>query len=469
MIRPGSVWTATADVPSYSPLAGDRSADVVVVGAGIIGLTTALLLQQRGLHVVVVEAHRIGSGTTGHSTGKVTSQHGLRYADLLDRFGEAKARRYAEANVAGVERVAVLVDECGIDCDLTRAPAVTYTRHPHHRRRLAREVDAARRLGLPAELVTETTLPFEVAAAVRFPDQLHLHAVRYLAGLARALAAAGGDVVEGSRVTSLDAFGGGVRAVTVDGSVRASWAVLATLLPIGTVGGLFARTTPSLSHGLAVRLRRPAPTDMTISAERPMRSTRPWDPNDPNTMIVVGNSHPTGTGDPARARADLEHWTRDTFDVASVEHQWSAHDHATPDRLPYVGRAPLTRNVLVATGFGKWGLSAGTAAAAVLTDMIAGRDNPWTPDLDPGRVGGIRDIGHTVARNAEVAARFVGGYLGSRNAPVCTHLRCRLSWNGADRSWDCACHGSRFDADGSIIAAPAVLALRDVPPPPPSS
>lgn len=454
-----SAWTATAQAPSFPPLAGGRTADVVVVGAGIVGLTTALHLLDRGLRVVVLEARRIGSGTTGHTTGKVTSQHGLRYADLSSRLGEAGARRYAEANAAGVEQVADLVEEHGIDCDLTRAPAVVYTRQSYRQRRLAREVDAAQRAGLPAEMVDTTSLPFDITAGVRLPDQIHLHPVRYLAGLARAVIAKGGEIAEGSRVSRIDDRSGSVRAVTAGGSVQASWAVLATLLPIGVTGGLFARTTPAHSHGLAVRLRRPAPTEMTISADSPSRSTRPWDPGDPTTMIVVGHGHTTGSGDPAKARAELERWVDETFDLASVEHRWSAHDYVTADDVPFIGRAPMSSRTLVATGFAKWGLSAGTAAAAVLTDIVAGRENPWLPDVNPARIGGVRGVADTMVRNAQVGASFIGGRLRRADAPTCTHLRCPLTWNRADRTWDCYCHGSRFDEAGEVLTAPAVEPL----------
>lgn len=460
---PASVWTQTAQTPSFPALTGDRTADVVVVGAGIVGLTTALHLLRRGLSVVVLEARRIGSGTTGATTGKVTSQHGLRYADLLSRLGESATRRYAEANTAGVEQVASLVEEHGIECDLARAPALVYTRQPYRRRRLERELAAAQRVGLTADLLEATSLPFNVTAAVRFPDQLLLHPVRYLAGLARAAVNSGAEIAENTRVMRLDEASGTVRAETPTGSVQASWAVLATLLPIKIVGGLFARTTPSHSHGLAVRLQHPAPAEMTISADSPTRSTRPWRPDDPNTMIIAGHGHTTGSGDPAKARADLERWTRETFDVASVDYRWSAHDHLTFDDVPFIGRAPMSSRTLVATGFAKWGLSAGTAAAGVLADIMTGRENPWESDVSPSRVGGLRGVASTLMRNAHVGVSFVGGYVRRSDAPSCTHLGCPLSPNTADRTWDCQCHGSRFDESGAVLTAPAVEPLTDPP------
>lgn len=456
-----SVWLDTTQRPTHPVLDGRREADVVVVGAGIVGLTTALLLQRAGADVAVVEASRVANGTSGRTTGKITSQHGLIYADLIERHGFETARLYAEANQAGLERVASLVAEHDIDCGFTRAPAFTYTRIHESVHQLANEAQQAAALGLPARLSRDTGLPFEVRAAVRFDNQAHLHPGRYLAALADAFTQAGGLLFEGSRVTDISDVGDSEVEVKVGPhSVRAAWCVVATLLPIGLIGGYFARTAPGRSYGLALRLTGPAPTSMTISADAPAHSTRPWPDAGEQGLIVVGQGHPVGADvDTKEQYAGLERWARGTFDVAQIDYSWSAQDYGTGDRLPYVGKAPLRERVLVATGFAKWGLTNGTAAAMMLADLIGGREPLWLPAFDANRIGDAGSIIEAARTNLRSAAHLVGDRLTGSEGPTCTHLGCRLRWNDAETSWDCPCHGSRFDAGGEVLEGPAVTPL----------
>lgn len=489
-----SAWFDGVHPLRHAALVGDLEVDVAVVGGGWTGLTTAVLAQREGLRVAVVEAREIGTGTSGYTTGKLTTQHGVIYADLVSRHGDDDARRYAEANVAGMRLVAELVDDLQIRCGLTAAPAYVYSRDLERRGSLEDEVAAARRLGLPATFVTDTDLPFEVEGAVRFDDQFHLHPVRYLAGLADTFVAGGGRIFEHSRVTGVDQRDE-VVLTTDAGVIHADHVVVATLLPIRTIGGYFAKTRPGRSFGLAARLRGPAPVSLTISADATVRSTRPWPDAGPNGLIVVGAGHETGTDrDTGELLAELVDWTRDTFDVGQIDHHWSAQDYSTPDRKPYVGATPSADKVLVATGFDKWGLSNGAAAAIMITDHLAGRPNRWQSAFDARRIGDAAAIATLIKDNLKVGKDFVAGRL-SRNEPrdlvdlnmgdggrvdidgdtvgafrapngdlhlvdpTCTHLGCRLEWNSAETSWDCSCHGSRFSPDGSILTGPAVQPL----------
>jgi glycine/D-amino acid oxidase-like deaminating enzyme/nitrite reductase/ring-hydroxylating ferredoxin subunit len=490
-----SVWSATAQFSLYDALGGDVQAEVVVIGGGWIGLTTALLLAKDGVDVLLVEAGRLGSRTSGNTTGKVTSQHGAIYADLLDRHGTEKARQYATANQSAVDQVADLVGTHGIDCELIRTPAFAYSTESG--KELRREAEIAASLGLPAQLVEGSEIGFPAIAAVRFDDQVQLHPTRYLAGLAAALTEAGGRIFEHTRVVEVEEKDGEVAAKTEAGpTVRAQQAVMATLLPLGMTGGYFARTRPKQSHGIAVRLPLEAPVGMAISVDSPVRSTRPWPGGGPNGLIVVGGDHETGAvEDTEGIYQSLVDWVGSTWNFAAEpEYRWSAQDYSTPDLLPYVGRSPGTEAIFVATGMHKWGLSNGTVAAGILRDLIAGRTNPWADLYDAGRIGDAHAVAKLLKDNLKVGKEFAAGHLSRalkggldhlevgqgglfevdgdtvgayRDSdgklhtvdPTCTHLGCALRWNNADTTWDCNCHGSRFTHDGTVLDGPATKPL----------
>ena len=489
-----SVWRATAPLPAYPPLTGDLDVDVAVIGGGITGLTTALMLQRDGARVALVEARRIGAGTTGGTTGKLTSQHSLTYASLVDRHGEERAGAYAEANQQAVGTVAGLVVELGIDCQLTRAPAYVYALDGSDRAAVEAEHEAALRLGLPSSLTEQLDLPLSVELALRFDDQAHLHPGRYLGGLAEAFVAGGGTLAEGTRAMGVEEGDGSVAVRTDQGTVTADHAVVATLLPITDRGGFFAKARPTRGYGIAVRLASGGIGGMHIDVGS-TRSTRPWDDDGRPGIIVVGETHETGQEEHTPARwGELERWAREHFDVDSMAYRWSAQDFSPADDLPYVGRSPRSERILVATGMRKWGLTNGTAAAQILTDLVAGRDNPWAEAFDATRVGGAAAVKDLVQDNLQVGKELVGGYLerltagavdhlgpgegglakvdgqtvGAYRDPsgevhavsaTCTHMGCTLQWNRAETSWDCPCHGSRFDCDGTVLEGPAVRAL----------
>ncbi|GAA0928090.1 FAD-dependent oxidoreductase [Kribbella koreensis] len=482
-------------MPRYDALQGDTTVDVLVIGGGLIGLTTALLLARDGAQVALIEAQRIGSRTSGHTTGKVTSQHGAIYATLVARHGTAKARQYATANQAAVEQVAALIDAEGIDCEFLRTPAYVYSTKSADA--LDSEAAAASSLGLPAHLVDAAEVGVPAAAALRFDNQVQLHPVRYLAGLATAFERTGGRIFEHTRAVKVDEKDGAVHVSTEKGGVITAYqAVLATLLPIGITGAYFARTRPKQSHGIAVRLPVEAPTGMAISVDSPTHSTRPWPGGGPNGLIVVGSDHEVGsTNETGAAYQSLVDWVNSTWNAAiEPEYRWSAHDYSTPDLLPYVGRSPGSRSIFVATGMHKWGLSNGTVAAGIINDLIAGRDHPAADLYDATRFGDTRAVAKLITDNLKVGKNFTlghaqrilrggldhleagqGGLLKTGNGtiggyrdqdgnlhtikPICTHLGCPLTWNTADTTWDCSCHGSRFDPDGEILDGPATTPL----------
>ena len=492
-----SVWL-TDDRPHYDALTNRVTADVVVVGAGITGLTAALLLQRQGREVVVVEANQVGTGTTGGTTGKITSQHSLIYARLIREHGAEVAQTYARANQEAIDLVEDLVAATTADCGFTRASAYVYAVDEDDLPSLAEEHEAASGLGLPSRLGVASDVPFEVAGVLEFSDQAYFHPVRYCDALAREFTRIGGRIFEGTRIRRLTEDRAGVEVGNGTGAVAASASIIATLLPFLNRGGFFARARPSRSYGVAARLRSAPPAGMYISARSPVRSFRPWPEGGETGIIFVGEGHPTGDESATPGRwGELERWARAHFDVQSFEYRWSAQDYRTVDGIPFVGRSPLTRHTYVATGFRKWGLTNGTAAARILSDLILERENADADVFAPSRLGGATAVGRTIRDNLKVGWYFVGDLLGRISAPpladlapgegglveisnkivaayrhlsgevtmlspTCTHLFCTVHWNDAEDTWDCPCHGSRFRPDGSVINGPATEPLRRV-------
>jgi glycine/D-amino acid oxidase-like deaminating enzyme/nitrite reductase/ring-hydroxylating ferredoxin subunit len=489
-----SYWLKSAETQARPPLSEAQTVDVAIIGAGIVGLTTALNLARAGASVALLEARSVGSGATGYTTGKLSSLNGLIYAALWDSFGEDTARVYGEAGEKGIRTIADEVARLEIECDFRRKPNFTYAASAKIDD-VAREAEVAQRVGLPATLVEGIDeLPFEVGAAVRFDDQAEFHAVRYLEGLARAAEDAGCSVYEGSRVVRVKR-GSPCQVETEAGPVvGAERVIVATHLPILDRGLYFARTHAERSYALLARLRGEVPAGMYLSDESPAHSLRPVRTPDGELLLIGGESHKAGQDDPPERFAALEAWAREHFEVAAIEHRWATHDHLPHDGLPFIGRlTPFDGQILTATGFRKWGLAMGTTAAEILAQLALGDEHEWAQSFDPGRVDVRHGAASMLKQNADDGAHFfldrlkgrigrhqlgsgegaiVGSGLGQRAlyrdddghlhslSARCSHLGCIVNFNAAERTWDCPCHGSRFDpVDGSVLEGPAVRPL----------
>jgi glycine/D-amino acid oxidase-like deaminating enzyme/nitrite reductase/ring-hydroxylating ferredoxin subunit len=485
-----SLWLKTAPPsPRFPQLDRDIGVDVAVIGGGITGLTTAYLLKQDGRSVAVLERDLVGTGTTGYTSAKVTALQGLMYRFLEESFDVDTARIYAHASETGMELVAALAG----DTDVRRLPSCTFTRSREDVSRIEEEVAAASRAGLAVSFETDIGLPFETFGAVVLGDQVHFHPKRYCDRLAEDVA----NVFERTEAVDVD-DGDPCTIRTKDGrTVRAEAVVVATQLPFIFRGVFFAKASPSRSYCVAARMDDP-PAGMYISSDEPIRSIRPHYSEDQTWLIVAGEGHKVGEEqDTEKHYVALEDFARDHFGV-DPEVRWSAQDYMPVDGLPYIGRAAhLAKNVYVATGFQKWGLSTGSFAGLLISDLIAERENPWAEVFDATRIDAPRAVKPFVKTNLEVAKRFIGDRLrairprsiddlrpgegglvdnGMRTvaayrddsgklhqvSATCTHMGCKVQFNAAEKSWDCPCHGSRFDVDGHVLEGPAVRPLEDV-------
>jgi glycine/D-amino acid oxidase-like deaminating enzyme/nitrite reductase/ring-hydroxylating ferredoxin subunit len=484
-------WEATCSPPRFPELSGDHEVDVAIIGGGIVGISTARMIKDEGMTVAVVEARRTGQGVTGKATAKVTSQHGITYQTLEQKFGEDRARLYADAQEAGLRRILDLSQTHGIDADIDPMPAFVYTREQRHVEEIEKEVEVARRLGLPASLTRDTGLPFDVLAAMRWDNQAQFHPLKYVSGLAATIPGGGCHVFENSRVTDWDPH----RIATDRGTVRARHVVMATNLPLGQVGLYYATNYPMAEPVIAAPIGR-VPPAFYKDVEQPGHSIRTHR-NAGRTYAVCAGSHfkPGHADDEQKYFADIEQWLRDNFDAGEIEYRWVNEDYSPMDSAPFIGWSSSDQSdaYLVATGFAAWGFTNGTAAGMIIADLVAGRDNPWLDLFDATRVKPLAGGKEFIKENAHVAAHLIGGYASNKPksyeelrpgdaailkidgdnvaafrdeegrihavSAACTHMGCLLGWNSNDRTWDCPCHGSRFTLGGEVLAGPAVKPL----------
>jgi glycine/D-amino acid oxidase-like deaminating enzyme/nitrite reductase/ring-hydroxylating ferredoxin subunit len=487
-----SLWLDTAPPAGLPALAENLRVDVAVLGGGIAGLTTALLLKRQGARVAVLEAADVGRGVTGCTTAKVSALQATVYSQIRRVHGQETAATYADASLAGVARLAELAAEVAPDAELERRPAFTYAADERERSAIDQEAQAAQEAGLAVELVDGPDVPFPVHGAVRLGDQAQVHPVRYVQGLAAAVAGDGSHVFEGTRALGVQE-GSPCRVRTTGGEVIAEHVVVATHYPILDRGLYFARLEPARSYCIAARLVAGAPPrGMSISAGSTTRSLRSYG----DLLIVGGEGHPPGSGDATPERyAALEAFAREHWDVAEVTHRWSAQDPTPYDHLPFVGPyRPGSTRLWVTAGYMKWGLATATFCAMALADRIDGRESEWATAFAPSRISlrssprvaklgvkyGADLVGDRVrppqalrtgtipAGEARVVPDGVGGRKGVfRDAGGtlhavslrCTHMGCLLRFNAAEHSWDCPCHGSRFDVDGTVLEGPATAPL----------
>jgi len=500
------VWISSKPRKNYPQLTeSGKTYDVAVIGGGIVGVTTAFLLKEAGKKVALLEALKIGCGTTGSSTAKLSAQQHLVYSTIKSKHGAEAAKTYGEMQMSAIGEAQRLVEKFQIKCGWSRSPSYTWTSTQSQLKTVKEEYELMKSFNWPAEYIDGNTkgLPESIGClgAAKLNDQVEFNPYLFCEALAAEIDGAGSVVHENSRVIDVSV---GVlsskkdHAVKLDGGVeiRAEQVILATHMPILDQSGHFGILSPSRSHCVLFKLSKPMLDGMYISAEEPLKSLRIV--GDGTCLLVSGQSLPQGKDTNTNKHyAEIEEWTRKHFPVQEVTGKWSAMDYYSGDHVPYIGLLHRgTDSVYTATGFSKWGLTNGIAAAMIIRDSIQKSHNPYADLVDARRWDLTKTLGTILEENVSVTKHLIGDKLKTLIAPdikslkpgegglvkaggegtvgayideqgkchavnaVCSHLGCNLNFNQGDICWDCPCHGSRFDVDGNVLHGPAVYALK---------
>lgn len=433
----GSVWEHDVELPRFSQLTNDLCTDVLIIGGGMAGLLCAERLTKAGADCILIEENRIMSGVSGRTTAKLTAQHGLIYGKLLRKFGAEKARLYYQANEAALAVFCALAEKA--DCDFEKQCSYLYTTGATDR--LEAERAAYERLGIPGRWETELPLPFRVEGALCLPDQAQFHPLKLAAHLAQGL-----RIYENTKALAFL----GDRVQTPNGTISAKKIIVATHFPmLNKHGAFFLKLYQQRSYVVALENAPPVEGMYLDCAENGLsiRGAGQW-------LLLGGGGHRTGKqGLNWRLPESV---AQQYYPQARIAARWATQDCMSLDGMPYIGLySRATPDLYVATGFQKWGMSSAMLSGMMLTDLICGRENPYASLFSPSRSILHKQL---LCNGVETTANLLRPV-----TPRCPHLGCALRWNAAEHSWDCPCHGSRFDADGKLLNNPATDGLKHPP------
>lgn len=439
-----SIWKETSKRIEYPRLPRTIKREAVVIGGGMAGILTAYFLQSRGVDVAVLEADRIGSGQTENTTAKITAQHGGVYHKLLSWFGKEGAGEYARRNQQAIDDYEQIIQKEKIDCDFKRVPMYLYTKK--RREALRQEELAARSLSVACRFKGDTELPFEVAGALEFPDQAQFHPLKFLTAVSRGL-----EIYERTPVLKAE----GNRLFTPRGGVLAQIIIFATHYPfINRPGYYFMRMHQERSYAAALENAQ-ALNGMYYGIDPDFS----WSFRcEQDRLIIGGANHRTGTIPAENPYEKLMTQSKEFWPECRPSAYWSAQDCMTADQIPYIGSfSRRTPNWYVATGFNKWGMTHAMVSARLLTEEILGKQNEKESIFSPRRFKWSKEPFSMLRDGAISSKNLLMAWAGA--SPKCPHLGCRLDWNPYEKTWECQCHGSRFDKNGNLLAGPAQTRL----------
>lgn len=471
-----SVWSESCKLRKRGALNKNINTDIVVIGAGISGILTAYMLKKNGKEVTVIDSGEIAGGNTKNTTAKITSQHDLIYNKLIEEFGEEQAKQYAKANELAIKEYKYIIEERKIDCDFEEMPAYIYSLDETDF--LVKEVEAAKRLGIDAEFVEESSLPFKINGAVKFNNQAQFNPLKFLDEISRDLI-----IYENTKALEIKED----LVVTSGGEIKANHIVIATHYPIMNAPGYyFMKMHQERSYVIALEDANII-NGMYIDVDKEGYSFR----NYKNLLLLGGIKQRTGDNEEGGSYDSLRKTAKKLFPNAREKYFWSAQDCMTVDGIPYVGHySSETPNIYVATGFNKWGMTSAMVSAMIISDMILEKENDFSEIFSPRRFDLSLSINNIANDLIETTKNFIaqkvsipsskiehiknghGGIVEYNGDKVgvyknkdgkeffvstkCAHLGCQLTWNADELTWDCPCHGSRFDYKGRRIDSPAI-------------
>ena len=495
-----SYWMDTAQVPAFEPLKENVRADVCVVGGGIAGLTTAYLLARDGANVVLVEDGRIASGETERTTAHITNVIDDRYYEIERLHGNDGAKEAAAAQTAAIDTIERIIKEENIDCDFLRLPAYLFFNHGQDKE-ARKELEACNRVGVAAEeaVLLETVPRLTDGRVLRFDRQAQFHALRYIRGLVEAAVRRGVRVYTQTHANEIDREDGLVEVETsTGGKVICNDVVVATNSPVSDLALVHIKQSAYRTFVVAGPVPKGSvPLALYWDNDEPYHYVRLQPEADHDVLIIGGEDHKTGQEDDANERyTRLENWARLRFPMlGEIKYRWSGQVVEPIDGLGYIGHEPEgKKNQYIITGDSGMGMTHATLGATIVRDLILGRENPWANVYRAGRLN-LKAGGEMLREDLNMAAQYVdhvtGGDVKSvRDVPVgegrvirkglkkyavykdakgtmhtmsavCTHLGCIVQWNSEEKTWDCPCHGSRFDAYGTVVNGPAIERLKE--------
>lgn len=476
-----------------------RQYDVIIAGGGITGLSLGVMLQRKGKRCLILEAQTLGFGTTGGTTAHLNTMMDTPYPQIISNFGLENAKLVARAAREAIELVKSNIENYGIDCGFEEVPAYLFSQNGKQTEELEEIEDACRQVGVVCEFASELPVPIQFEKVLKIEQQAKFHPLRYILKLAEVFEKEGGVIIESCRVLGSSKKDDLVMVETSNGEFSAANLVFATHIPIG-VNLIHFRCSPYRSYAMAVKLEDNAyPDSLIYDMYDPYHYYRTQTIDGENYLIVGGDDHRTGEEPNTNGCfLKLESHIRSHFNVSTVVSQWSSQYFEPADGLPYIGHLPGNpENVLVATGYGGNGMTYSHVAAITLSDMILNGDSQYQKLFSPSRLKPVAGFTEFVKHNADVVKQFVGGWLGMDKLeeaadlatndakvvkyegeslgvykddsgvlhavnPACTHVKCSVAWNAAEKSWDCPCHGARYSVDGEVLTGPASRDLEKV-------
>lgn len=488
-----SYWVKSTKKTNYPEISENMDTDVLIIGGGITGIVTAYMLSNSGLNICLVDADRMAMGVTANTTAKITSQHGLLYDYLLNSFGFETAKGYLDSNQEAIKTISDIIKKENIDCDFVSQDSYVYTCDKSNVTKIVDEVSAVTSLGLNAEYVTKTPLPFPIEAAIKFPVQAQFHPRKYLLSLLPILEKSGVNIFENSKVVDIKHIKDKYEVYVNEYKITAKYLVMASHYPIKNFPGMyFIKMYQDSSYAVGVELENDVFDGMYISCDEPVTSFRnTMQDNGKKLLIVGGSSHKTGATDVdiESSYKNIENYIKSIYPKAKIKYRWMTEDCVSLDKIPYIGEfSKFLPNMYVATGYKKWGMTTSHVAAKIISDKILGNENSYENIYTATRLEPIKnskEFGNILKQSAyslainkfsapiisyeelendsggvvDYKGKKLGIYKDKKGkmfavVPYCKHLGCELSWNNLEKTWDCPCHGSRYDYMGKIITEP---------------